>query len=257
MFEGIAVRVDYKKNEIVFAKTADALHDAKAAAIPIRDLEDKFVATASIGETKPAAAPFVIDTGNAEGFSLYSKWALAHGFPGERPNVAVMGQFSAGTDVTSSWFFRSTTELGPIKAEHDLVESSESPDTGILAGLIGNAALSRCDAIVFDMASRKLWVEGSCTRPPALSHTWWTMVSQPDPSDATHPWVIVSTAPKGSADAAGVARGDRLISIAGDDASLHFNFVSKFYKTLGTKIPVVVKRGAEKKSMTLILADPI
>ncbi|MGH7328803.1 MAG: hypothetical protein ACREJX_10695, partial [Polyangiaceae bacterium] len=58
MFEGIAVRVDYKKSEIVFAQTADALHDAKAAAIPIRDLEDKFVTTASIGETKPVQAPF-------------------------------------------------------------------------------------------------------------------------------------------------------------------------------------------------------
>ena len=257
MFEGIAVRVDYKKSEVVFAKTADSLHDAKATAIPIRDLEDKFVTTASVGETKPVQAMFEIDTGNSEGFSLYSKWGLAHGFPGDRPNVAVMGQFSAGTDVTSSWFFRSTTEVGPIKAEQDLVESSESPDSGYLAGLIGNATLSRCDAVVFDMTSRKLWIEGACTRPPALSHTWWTMVNQPEPSDATHPWVIVSTAPKGSADAAGVMRGDRLISIAGVDASVHFDFVSTFYKPLGTKIPIVVKRGAEKKSMTLILADPI
>lgn len=256
-FESLGVRVDYAKNEIAFAKTADALHSAKAVKVPFRDLEDKVVVQAKIGEAgKEVDTPIQVDTGNASGVSLASSWAQAHAFPGDRPNVSLMGQFSAGHDVTSSWFFRTPFSVGPLHAEKDLVEVFESPAPAAIAGLLGNEALAKCDAVTFDMANRTVWIEGSCTRTVPISHSWWTLLND-GAADPRHPWVIGSTAAKGSADVAGIARGDRLLSIAGKDVGPHFDFVAALQKPLGAKIPVVVQRGGGKKSVTMLLADPI
>ncbi len=258
LFEGVGVRVDYAKSTVTFAPNADALHAPAASPIIVRDLEDKLIVDASVGENaRLVSAPFQIDTGNAEGFSLYERWATAHGFPGERPSVSVMGQFSAGTDVTTSVFFRATTELGQIHSDGDLIEVSESPDTGIIAGLVGNDTLSKCDAVTFDLANRKLWLEGTCERPTTTSHSWWTLLRQDDPADKGHPWVIASVAPKGSADVAGIARGDRILSVDGKSAGLAYDFARATRRPLGTKLAVVVKRGSKKKMVTMTLVDPL
>lgn len=258
LFEGVGVRIDYAKSEVTFAPNADALHAQGASPVTVRDLEDKVVVDASLGENaRLVRAPFEIDTGNAQGFSLYEGWANAHGFPGERASVSVVGQFSAGTDMTRSVFFRATTELGQIHADGDLIEVSESPDSGIIAGLVGNDTLSKCDAVTFDLANRKLWLEGRCERPTTSSHAWWTLLREDDSADKGHPWVIASVAPRGAADNAGIARGDRLLSIDARSAGLAYDFASTMRRPLGTKLAVVVKRANQKKAVVMTLADPL
>ncbi len=254
LFEGQAVRIDYAKNELVFARDVSALHAASASSIDFKDLDDKVIATAKLGMKD---APFQLDTGNASGVSLYAKWAKKNGVPADSATLATLkGQFSAGTDVTSNSFYRSAIALGPAAATDDVVEISEGPGNGMVAGLIGNMVFAKCAAVVFDVPNRKLWFEGGCDRKPMQSHTWWTLARKEDASTAKNPWTVVSTATKGSADVAGITAGDRIVAIDGKPVGPTFDFVTTLTRPLGTKFVVTVLRGAETKKLPMTFVDP-
>ncbi|MEO7110747.1 MAG: aspartyl protease family protein [Polyangiaceae bacterium] len=254
LFEGQAVRIDYAKNELVFARDASALHAGAAPSIDFQDLDDKVIAIAKLGVKD---ALFQLDTGNAAGVSLYSSWAKKNGVPAEgTPTATVKGQFSAGTDVTSNSFYRSAIALGPVSAPNDFVEVSEGPGNGAIAGLIGNMVFAKCGAVVFDVPNRKLWFDGACNRNPLQSHTWWTLARKDDASNAKAPWVVVSTAAKGSADVAGVLSGDRIVAIDEKPVGPTFDFIATFTKPLGTKVVVTVLRGSETKKFPMTFVDP-
>ena len=259
LFETSAVRIDYAKNEVVFAKASDALRGVNATAIPIRDLDGKVVTDAGLGVGSAAVHDaFELDTGNSAGFSLYAGWGKSHGFPGSRPSVAISGQFGAGIAVSTWSDFRETTDLGPIHAPSDLVDVSESaPEDGSIAGLIGNVTFAKCDAITFDVPNRKVWLEGACARAVPISHTWWTLVRKDSTDDPKHPWIVASTAPKGSADLAGVQVGDRILAIDGASVGLKYELVSLGKRAIGAKVALTVLRGTETKKLEMKLIDPI
>lgn len=255
LFEGQAVRIDYAKNELIFARDASALHGAKATSIDFEDLDDKVIARAKLGLKE---APFQLDTGDSAGVALYAKWAKKNHVPaGDAQLVTMKGQFSAGTDVTSNAYFRSAVGLGPVTAQNDLVEISEGPGNGFVAGLIGNLVLAKCAAVVFDVPSRKLWLDGACDREPQRAHTWWTLAKKDDANAAKTPWVVASTATKGSADVAGILAGDRLVAVDGKAIGPTFDFISTFTKPLGTKYVVTVLRGSETKKLPMTFVDPL
>ncbi|MEO8875919.1 MAG: aspartyl protease family protein, partial [Polyangiaceae bacterium] len=273
LFEGHAVRVDYAKNEIVFARDAAALHAANATSVDVRDLGDKLLASIDIsteGQAPDVAHPeahdsgaglltpqLQVDTGNASTISLSSAWAKANKYPPSSAKVATMrGQFSAGTNVTSNQYFRTGFKIGPIKGENELIEVSDSPDTGIVGGLLGNLVLAKCQAVVFDVPNRKVWFDGPCDRKPAESHMWWTLTRKDDPAAKDHPWIVVSTAAHGSADAAGVASGDRIVAIDGKPVGLAYDFMGSLVKPVGASIAITVLRGTETKKLTTKITDP-
>jgi hypothetical protein len=158
-FASAVIRVDYKRSEVVFGRTADGLFakGVDTRAVPLRVLRSKIIVDGTVEHTP---APFEVDTGNGGGLDLYKKWASAHGLPGARPLVTLNGRFGVGTAQTASTFYRlNSGTLGPIAFDGHLAHVADPPGAGIVAGLAGNEVLARCDAVIFDVPKRTLWLE--------------------------------------------------------------------------------------------------
>ena len=134
-FVGLATRVDYIHNEITFAEKRTDL-PAGGDALTLRVLSGKIVANLTIDREE---VPVVLDTGSAGALDLYKRWASSH------------AAIEKGA-------------LGPLSLDSVHATTIDAPEPGILAGVIGNAALARCDAITIDLRSRTLTLEGSCAK---------------------------------------------------------------------------------------------
>ena len=251
-FAAAAVRVDFKKGEVVLAKSAAGLASPNARKLAARHVDGKLLVD---GEIEGHAAVFQLDTGNSGGLDLVKRWASKHGIPGEKKTLVVRGRFGAGEAETESTYFRlGHASLGPIKADRTVAQISDPPDTGHVAGLAGNAMLARCDAVVFDHAGRTVHLEGACDKPVPEQRIGWGVDPKPDPSVKDRPWLVVMVAPGGAAAAAGVEKGDRLLEVDGVPANDDVNVFSRLdTKPDGAKIPLVVSRNGVKKTLTLVL----
>jgi len=157
-FAASVVRVDYKRNEIVFAKPGTSLAAADARSMPLRVASGKLLAKANLEGND---AWFEVDTGNTGGLDPYRAWENAHGLPGDRPVTTAMGRFGAGTQETPARFYRlKKASLGPVVFDGGLVHDGDPPDVGDIAGLVGNSVFAKCDAIVIDHHARKLFFDG-------------------------------------------------------------------------------------------------
>lgn len=247
-FASAAIVIDYAHGQVAFNRGSDGLFskNVENKAMPIRLLKSKLIAD---GEIDGAAAPFEIDTGNAGGLDLYKKWASAHDIPGSRPSLAMKGRFGVGAGETTSVFFRyGKGSLGPIRFDDRIAHISDPPDPGDVAGLAGNDVLSRCDAIIFDLEKRKLFLEGSCDRKTPERKMGWRFEKKPDPSQPDRPWVVGSMWPGSPAERAGIKPGDRLLEVGGKPAGNAIEGVWSA-ETLpdGTKVPIVVLRNGKKE----------
>ncbi len=255
-FASAVIRVDYKRKEIVLGKTAAGLFSkgSEPRAVPLVVLKSKIVVDGSVEGTR---ARFEVDTGNAGGLDLYKAWASAHGLPGARPVVTMKGRFGAGTEETTSTFYRLTNAaLGPVAFDGHLSSVGDPPSSGVIAGLAGNQVLARCDAVVFDVAKRTLWLEGACDRPVPESRAGWRLAKKPDPSHPDLPWVVGALWPDGAAERAGVQKGDRLLEVAGKPATVD---VAPLWaieqQAVGTKVPVVIERAAAPKNRVRLVVE--
>jgi hypothetical protein len=254
LFEQMAVRIDYAKNEIVFARDADGLAAPRATAVPFRSLSGKPVADTQIDGS---SAPFELDTGNSGAFDMNKWWADAHGFPGTRPALDIRGRFGAGNGETTSTFLRvGEARIGAIVSKTPLVQIVDSGDHSIIAGLVGERAFARCTAVVFDFAKRTLWLEPPCDRP-ALEDRGGFRLSRKDSPDARGtPWVVGAVLPGGGAATAGIREGDRLLEVAGKQATADVGrIVVACRQPAGTRIPVVVRRDGKSLNLTVTLTD--
>lgn len=247
-FASAAILVDYAHGLVAFNRGSDGLFakNVDSRAMSLRLLKSKMVAD---GEVDGALAPFEIDTGNAGGLDLFKKWASAHDMPGTRTSLAMKGRFGVGAGETTSVFFRyAKGSLGPIRFDDRVAHISDPPDPGDIAGLAGNDVLSRCDAIIFDLEKRKLFLEGSCDRKTPERKMGWRFEKRPDPSQPDRPWVVGSMWPGSPADRAGIKPGDRLLEVGGKPAT---NAIEAVWvaETLpdGTKVPIVVLRNGKKE----------
>jgi hypothetical protein len=254
-FAAAVIRVDYKRSEIVLARSADGMFakGVELRLVPLRVLRSKIVVDGAVDHIP---APFEVDTGNSGGLDLNKKWASAHGLPGDRPVVSLKGRFGAGTGETTSMFYRlASGSLGPITFDGHLAHVVDPPDPGILAGLAGNDVLARCDAVIFDVANRRLWLEGACDRPVPERRMGWRFEKKNDPAFPDRPWVVGTLWPGGAAERAGVRAGDRVLEVGGKPAS---SDVAPLWaleqQPVGTKVPVVVVRAdAPKDRVRLII----
>ncbi len=251
LFLGAIVRVDYAKGELVLTRGPASLR-AGAIAVPFRVLDEQLVVDASFGgET----APFAIDTGSAGGFDLSLRWAKAHGFPGARLTVTYRALTGAGTEASTTQIFRlPSAGLGPIRHDERLVRVDDSPTPNVLAGLIGNQALSRCPAVTFDVGARTMWLDAPCNRPSPEALAGWRLVRKDEPTGVS-PWVVESVLVGGAAEAAGVLPGDRLIDVAGKPATLDIARIDAAVSSAeGSKVPLVLVRAGERRKLVLSLA---
>jgi len=257
LFEAMAIRVDYAKREVIFAKDGKGLANASATAIPMRHIDGKLVVDAKF---ESHDARYVIDTGNTGGFDLYMRYATKNSVLEKRPTASLTGKFSAGTEETTQIVFRhQTVTFGPITSTGGLTRVDDPPSTSDVAGLLGNAALARCPAIVFDFVRRTFYLEGPCTRDVPESRSGWHLTKRVDTTDANakdRPWVIRNVIPGGAADKAGLRKDDRILEIAKKPATLDVEKIAALVaQPSGTKLEVVYLREGKKATVTLVLAD--
>jgi hypothetical protein len=254
LFEQMAVRIDYAKSEIVFARDADGLAAPAATGVPFRSLSGKPVADTQIDG---ASAPFELDTGNSGAFDMNKWWADAHGFPGARPALDLRGRFGAGSGTTTSTFLRvGEARLGAIVSKTPLVQIVDPGEHSIIAGLVGERAFARCAAVVFDFAKRTLWLEPPCDRPPMEDRGGFRLTRKDAPDAKSTPWVVGAVLPGGAAATAGIRDGDRLLEVAGKPATGDVGrIVVACRQPAGTRVPVVVSRDGKRLSFTVTLSD--
>ena len=239
LFEQMAVRIDYAKNEVILARDGDGLAAAAATAVTFRSLSGKPVADAQIDG---ATAPLELDTGNSGAFDVNKWWADAHGMPGARPSLDVRGRFGAGKGETVS--------------TSPLVQIVDPGERSVVAGLVGDRAFARCAAVVFDFAKRTLWLEPPCDRPPIEDRGGWRLARRDSPDAADTPWTVGAVMPGGAAAAAGIRDGDRLVEVGGKRATSDVRrIVAACRQSPGTRVPVVVSRDGKTLRFTMILTD--
>jgi hypothetical protein len=196
-------------------------------------------------------SPIQLDTGNSGGVFLFKSWAEPHGFPGTRSVLNVQAIAGAGTAETNVTYFRmARASLGNVRHDGRLVLLGDPPGAGVeVAGLVGNDVFSRCPAVVFDVPSRKLWLDGPCHRASPESLAGWKLDRQPDPRFKDRPWVVQVLISGGSAEVAGLQRGDRILDVGGAPAVLDVSRIEQSMKQEeGTVVPVTIARqGAMRK----------
>jgi len=253
LFLGAAVRIDYARQELLLAQEARVLHTTSAVAIPLKVLGESLVVEARL---EGGAGWFELDSASGEALDLYRNWATAHGFPGPRPTFTLRPPPEVGSREGAGERFRPATfELGPIRVAEPLVPIA--PDRGLsdrIAGQVGNGVLGRCAAVVFDVEHRTLWLEPPCDREVPEELAGWGLARKDDPAHPDRPWVVEFVTPGGAADLAGVKAGDRLLQLGGRGAILERSaFEAVTRQAPGTKVPVVVERGGERRDVVLTL----
>jgi hypothetical protein len=263
LFEAATVHVDYAKGELVLSSKsrsdgpANAAGLAKGGALPldITVLDGKIVASATIDGV---AAPMEIDTGSDGSFDLVKSWAEPHGFPGARKTATITGLFGAGTDATEVVRFRyQTATIGPIAIKDAVGTIADPPGGGTIAGLVGNDALARCAAVTFDVRGRNIWLQPPCDRARQRSRAGWALGFQSKPpKDAKSKWFISGVLPGGSAANAGIAKGDRVVSVGGKTLAGDPTIINPIVSApAGTKVPVVVQRDGKDLKIEMLLVD--
>jgi hypothetical protein len=253
IFLGTAVRIDYAKEEFLLSRDASRLHSRSAIALPLKLLGETVVAE---GRIDGLAGWFVLDSGDSETLDLFQDWALAHGFPGQRPSYAVRQQSEIGDRETDEKRMRPLTfEFGPIHLDEPLValDSVRSPSDRI-AGQVGNGVFAHCAAVVFDVANRTLWLEPPCDRDLKEDLSGWTLKRKDSSAYPDRPWVVGFVLPGGSADLAGVMAGDRILRLGGRPAILEVSTFETLTKQApGTMVPAVLARDGVEREATLRL----
>ncbi len=252
LFLGAAVRVDYAKGEIAFARAAPALVRPGSRALPFRILGDALAVEASV---EGARGVFELDTGNSGGFDLYRSWADARGLLAGRPSLSFKGRTGAGAAETVATLVRvREAELGFLRHDDRLAAVDAPPDPGAFAGLVGNRVLARCAAVVFDVERRTLWLEPPCDRPSGESNAGWRLGRAADAAFRDRPWVLEQVFAGGAAERAGLRPGDRLLAIEGAPAASDpERFGALVERPVGTKLRVTYAREGRAQNTTLEL----
>jgi predicted aspartyl protease len=253
-FLSAAVKVDYAHQELTFAPSANALRSPRAVPLPVALLGGQIVAEAIVDGVSGA---FVIDTGAGLTLGLAEAWARAHGFPGERRTTSLHGITDASTQESTNTILRiHDLEVGPIRTGSRIAGILSLPGHGRIAGLIGNLAFARCQAVVFDLPHRTMWFEPPCDRAMPEDRAGWRLVRKESPSAPGRPWVVGAVARGGAAERAGVQEGDRLLEAAGKPAALDVEVIHEMTRRpAGAKLELVVERGGVKRRLLLELAD--
>ncbi len=247
-FASAVIRVDYVRREVLIAKSADGSFTKGGAprSMPLRILGNKIVVDGMV-EGTPAA--FQVDTGSNGGLDLHASWTRAHGLPGARPVVTVRGKFGAGTeDAAITYFDLGKASLGPITFDGRPAHVADASGAGSIAGLAGNEILARCDAVLFDVPKRRLWVEGACDRAVPERRLGWRFEKKLDPAQPDRPWVVRALWPGGAAERAGLAVGDRILEVGGKSATLDVGPLWTLeQQPAGTKLPIVFTRAGKRQ----------
>jgi hypothetical protein len=253
LFERFAVQVDRAAKTVTLTPLAKFTRGT-GTPLPIHFIED---APLTSGAYDGHAGEFEIDSGAAGPSIIEGYWAHERGL-----DVALSKGLPWGAGIGASayeeWLSRADLSLGPLQFPHELVSfvgqavrGSES--TRLQAGLAGEWLL-HCNDMTYDYGHGLVWIgtRRDCPELP-FNHAGVRV--------ATDHGALVATAvaPGTPAAVAGISAGDRIISIAGKDASVLSarDAGALLAGPVGSELEIVCGPGSgeERKTVRLRLAE--
>ncbi len=258
VFSRFVVAIDYQRGVLTLTLPEAYVAPASATAVPF--VFDQHMPQVD-GEVDGVPGKFWIDTGSRGSLDLLPRFVEAHGLRARyAPRVETITGWGVGGPVRGQVTRAGVLRLGAVSIERPvttLAREAKDPDSrnDYVAGNVGGGVLKRF-TVTLDYGHQRLLLE-----PNALA-------SAPDAYDRSGMWMnlagdafeVVEVVPGGPAARAGLARGDRILSLDGrSPPRLSLPDARVMLRTLaaGTEVRLRVRRGAEVREAILVLRDQV
>jgi hypothetical protein len=214
LFERFAVQVDRARKTITLTPL-EKFPGGRGTALPIHFIED---APLTQGAYDGHPGDFEIDSGNAGPTIIEGYWAHEQGLDTSL-SAGLAWHAGSGSNGYQEWLTRADLSLGAIKFPHQLVSYVGQPvrgseSTRLQAGVAGEWLL-RCFDTTYDYERGVVWLGARHDCPgPSFNRAGLRVANDGGTL------VAAAVLPGTPAAAAGIAAGDRIISIGGKEASV-------------------------------------
>jgi hypothetical protein len=213
LFERFAVQVD-RAHKTITLTPLEKFTGGSGTALPIRFIED---APLTKGAYNGRPGEFEIDSGNAGPTIIEGYWAHQQGLDTSLSQGLPWGVGSQ-TAGYQEWLSRGNLSLGPLQFPHQLVSYVGQPATGsestrLQAGLAGEWLL-HCFDTTYDYEHGLIWLGTRHDCPSLPFNRAGLRIAKENGA-----LIVVAVVPGAPAAVAGMAAGDKIISIGDKDAS--------------------------------------
>jgi predicted aspartyl protease len=254
VFERLAARIDYAAQTMTLRTFAQAARERRRGE-PVAIAFDDDI---PLLDGRIAGQPGVIalDTGNGGSMVVQAAWAKANGLAETMKRGLELVSFGAGGE-SRNWASRvASLEIGRQVIERPIARYAEdkagSFSSTTEAANIGTEILAHF-ALDFDYARGTIWFERNpAYRAPPLGRSG-VRVSKEDPAAFT----VALVTPGSPAAQAGLAKGDRIVSVDGVDATRlsGFDLWQKHVQPPGTTVVYGVARGSDVQRVPVVLRE--
>jgi hypothetical protein len=252
-FERFATRLDYGARTVTFAPLAGFQYRGAGAAVPFTfetEPDMPMVDAAADGD----AGLFGIDTGNGGNLILFGTYLRKTGLLAKYvPGIQLIGQGtggqSAGTLETLRRFTIGGHDLHDVSATFTQMQRGAF-SAWTQAGNIGLSVLSEFIP-TFDYARRIVYLDPATTKPPAFKNLAGFVWLKNEPAA----FDVFLVRPGTPAAAAGIAAGDRIVAIDGQDATEYSgaDVQALVGQPAGTTLSLRVERAGVARDVVLVL----
>lgn len=251
-------RIDYPGRKVAFIQRDAFTPPAGAVRVPLEFDERTPIAAGAI-DGLPAR--FTIDTGSRSTLSVHAPFAREHGLAeryGARTESVVgwgVGGPSRGVPVRFGTVALGDAQVAGIAGNLSTARSGALSDAD-LSGNVGSGLLKHF-IVTFDYDGRAMYLQPAPTPVAADNHDRLGAWINRTPDGGLE---IVAVTPDSAADHAGLAPGDRLIKVNGQQASARTlpEWRALFRDTApGTPLRLTVRRNGRTLEADATLADPL
>jgi hypothetical protein len=251
LFERMAIHLDYAAQTLTFQPLAGYRHTGSGTAVPIRFYDDIPILDAKLDGH---SGPFAVDTGNSGTLVVQRLWADRVGVGEQMKRGLAMVSFGAGgesLDWTSriAHFELAGSDLAGVIGRY-ATDAGGAFASRIEAGNIGNQILPHF-TLDFDYGREQIWFERQPAFTPLPFNRSGMSLSKTSPDAFT----VANVVAGGPAAAAGLARGDQIVSVDGIAAPqfTRWDLLNSFARPEGTKIDLTYLRGGKRTDVALVL----
>jgi len=257
MFRRFRVTVDYAAHVLTLTDPAKFTPPPGAHVVPF-DLAERIPVIT--GELDGFPVRISVDTGSRSSLTLHSPFVREHD---------LVKKYDAAPERVTGWGVGGPSKARPARlgtleigdlAIKDIAGDIVTGDKGAfanpdLSANMGGGVLKRF-RVTFDYDARKMYLEPNADFAKA------------DPFDRSGMWIltdgdalkIVSLAPQGAAEKAGLKVGDRIVGIGGEAIAAHTigEWRVRFAEqSAGTRVPLRLSDGKTERKAELVLSDVI
>jgi hypothetical protein len=255
VFKRFVVTIDYAGRKLTLRRPGTFQPGARAKAVPFR-FEGHSPQVDGTLEGIPGA--FTLDTGSRGSLAVLAPFAEQHGLAKRYgAHVEAMTGWGVGGPARGLLARAGRLTLGDVVVDAPVVDLSVQKKGAFtdryVAGNVGGAILKRF-TVTFDYAAQKVWFEPNGTgrgkEPWDRSGLWLNLAG-----DA---FVVMDVVAGGPGAKAGLARGDRILSVDGKPAAkVTLPGARERLRTgaPGTKVRLAVESNGNRRDVTLVLAD--